>query len=364
MKSKQGSATRAPIGRIPELDLLRFLAAASVVIYHYTYQPVLNGVVNDNAFWPLPVASRFGYLGVTLFFMISGFVILWSSQARSSGEFVISRIARLFPSFWICVLVTALVVAAARGPEPLSFRTVALNLTMIPGRFGVPFVDGVYWTLFVELKFYILIFLVLLTGTMEHIEMLLVLWLAVTAVSTFGMAPKWLASLALHPFGPYFISGCLFYLLRARGVSVFRVMALIVACGLGAAYAVKEQPEFLHEIITPLSSFVVASSVVLFHALFAAIALIPNILPPSRWWYWLGGLTYPLYLLHNRVGKIISARLSARHSGWVSLAVELVIALVAAAIIAAAVERRACGAFHKALSQMATRFRVVRHSSA
>jgi peptidoglycan/LPS O-acetylase OafA/YrhL len=188
MKSKQGSATRAPIGRIPELDLLRFLAAASVVIYHYTYQPVLHGVINDNAFWPLPVASRFGYLGVTLFFMISGFVILWSSQARSSGEFVISRIARLFPSFWICVFVTTFVVSAAGGPESLSPRTVALNMTMVPGRFGVPYVDGVYWTLLVELKFYILIFLILVTGTMKRIEMWLAIWLAVAAVSKIGRA--------------------------------------------------------------------------------------------------------------------------------------------------------------------------------
>jgi peptidoglycan/LPS O-acetylase OafA/YrhL len=364
MKSKQGSPTRAPIGRIPELDLLRFCAAAAVVAYHYTYQPVLNGVVSDNAFWPLPVASRFGYLGVTLFFMISGFVILWSSQARTSGEFAISRIARLFPSFWICVLITTLVVNAAGGPEPISPRTMVLNLTMVPGRLGVPYVDGVYWTLLVELKFYILIFVVLVTGTMERIEAWLGVWLAVAAVSAFGVAPKWLASLGLHPFGPYFISGCLFYLLRARGLSVFRMIALLVACGLGAVYAVKEQPEFLHEIITPVSTFVVASSVLLFHALFAAIALIPAILPPSRWWYWLGGLTYPLYLLHNRIGKIISASLSTTHSAWATLAVELAIALVGAAIIAAAVERRACGAFHKALLETAIRFHMARPSRA
>jgi hypothetical protein len=52
------------------------------------------------------------------------------------------------------------------------------------------------------------------------------------------------------------------------------------------------------------------------------------------------------------------ARLSV--SVWASLVLELAIALVASAIIAAAVERRACGAFHKALSQTAIRLRVLR----
>lgn len=364
MARQQGTTVRGPTGRVPELDLLRFLAAASVVLYHFTYWPVLDGVVKENAFWPLPVASRFGYLGVTLFFMISGFVILWSSQARTSSEFAISRIARLFPSFWICVLVTTLVVNASGAPDFISPRTMLLNMTMIPGRLGVASVDGVYWSLLVELKFYILIFLVLAIGAMEHIELWLGVWLAAATMSAVGIAPKWLASLALHPFGPYFISGCLFYLLRTRGTSVFRAVALVVACGLGAAYAVKQQPGFLYEAITPLSSIIVASSVVIFHAIFAAIALIPSIIPPSRWWYWLGGLTYPLYLLHNRIGKIISANLSTTHSAWASLAVEFAVAVVGATIIAAAVERRACGAFHKSLLEMAIRLHVARPSRA
>jgi peptidoglycan/LPS O-acetylase OafA/YrhL len=348
---------QAPVGRIPELDLLRFLAAASVVIYHYTYRPVINGVVDGNAFWPLQAASRFGYLGVTLFFMISGFVILLSSQSRSAGEFVISRFARLFPSFWICALITALVVNVSGAPEPVSLRTLALNLTMVPGRFGAPSIDGVYWTLFIELKFYVLIYFVLVTGTMTRVETWLAVWLTASAACTFGIAPKWFESLALHPFGPCFISGCLFYLLRARGPSAFRTGALLLSCALTAAYAVKEQSGFMHD-ITPLSSLVVAASVVVFHAIFAVIALTPDILPSSRWWDWLGCLTYPLYLLHNRIGKIIAANLSASHSAWASLSMELAFSLTAAAIIAAVIERRACGAFHKRLLQTATRLRA------
>src|SRR5262245_60873355 len=115
-------------GRIPELDLLRFTAAAAVMLYHYTYRPKVDGQIVEGLFGALPDATRFGYLGVTLFFMISGFVILWSSEARSAGEFVISRVSRLYPSFWIAVLLTAAVVNLSGHPELVTTRTLLLNL--------------------------------------------------------------------------------------------------------------------------------------------------------------------------------------------------------------------------------------------
>lgn len=362
MSNHQAGTTRAPIGRVAELDLLRFVAASSVMVYHFTYRPRVNGVVLDTAFWPVQAASRFGYLGVTLFFMISGFVILWSSEARSAGEFFVSRIARLFPSFWICVLLTTLVVNAA-GAEVVSLRTVALNLTMVPGVLGAPYVDGVYWTLFVELKFYVIIYAMLLTGAMARVETWLAVWLAASIVCAVGVRIPGLGSIALYPYGPYFISGCLFFLVRSRGVTKFRIGALAIACTLGATYAIKQQPNFMTG-TTLASDFVVAASVVAFHIVFGVIALVPSILPASRWWYVLGGLTYPLYLLHNRIGKVIWAQLSTTQPLWVAVAIEATVVMAVSAIIAALVERRACGKLHRALLQTAVRFRVVRPSSA
>ncbi len=352
---------RTTIGRVPELDLLRFIAAASVMMYHFTYRPRINGVVVDRAFGPIELGTRFGYLGVTLFFMISGFVILWSSEARSAGEFVVSRVSRLFPSFWICVFLTTAVVNAAGG-EPLPFRTVALNLTVIPGVLGAPYVDGVYWTLFIELKFYAIICLLLLTGTMVHVEKWLAVWLAASVLCAIGVRVPGVASMALYPYGPYFISGCLFYLIRSRGATRFRVLALAVACTLGATYAITQQPNFMVE-TTRASDFAVALSVVAFHIVFGLIASVPAILPASPWWYRLGGLTYPLYLLHNRIGKVVWDRLSATQPVAIALAIDVTIVVAMSALIAAAVERRACGMLQKALLHSAVRFGVVRPSN-
>src|SRR3954467_13086305 len=106
--------------RIPELDLLRFTAAAGVVLFHATDWPAHATALTH--------ASTFGFMGVPLFFMISGFVILMTAQNRSGIEFVNSRIARLYPSYWICVLLSAASLALLAHWPP-SLAVIAANLT-------------------------------------------------------------------------------------------------------------------------------------------------------------------------------------------------------------------------------------------
>lgn len=105
-----------------------------------------------------------------------------------------------------------------------------------------------------------------------------------------------------------------------------------------------------------LSSVMVGCAVVMFHAIFAAIALAPGTRPSSRWWYWLGSLTYPLYLVYNRIGKVIWANLVPAHSELSSLTLQLVFSLTISAVIAAAVERRAVNFIHNALFQAGVGF--------
>ena len=211
------------------MDLLRFIAASAVVLYHFTYRPLVGAPAGNGTFGSVELVTRFGYLGVNLFFMLSGFVILWSSQGRTAPEFVVSRFARLFPSFWICLILTTLVVNLSGSGEPISARTFAANVTMIPGLLGASYVDGVYWTLFVELKFYFLVFALLISGTMGHVERWIGALVVVYMVCTSGVAPHWLASLTMFPLGTYFISGCLCF----ADSSAWAVCALSRSCALG-----------------------------------------------------------------------------------------------------------------------------------
>lgn len=100
--------------RLYQIDLFRFIAALMVVLFHYTFR---GFIVNSSivAFPFLGFIFKYGYLGVDLFFMISGFVIYMSIENSSLLNFLKSRIVRLYPAFWICVSITALFIYLFMG---------------------------------------------------------------------------------------------------------------------------------------------------------------------------------------------------------------------------------------------------------
>ena len=110
--------------------------------------------------YKISAAIDTGRIGVILFFAISGFVI--PSSLRAVGHqttsdalrvFFIRRVFRLYPAYWVSVLGAALL--GLYLMTPFSSQTVWLNLTMIQAAFGVPDVMGLYWTLRLELIFYV-----------------------------------------------------------------------------------------------------------------------------------------------------------------------------------------------------------------
>jgi peptidoglycan/LPS O-acetylase OafA/YrhL len=132
------------------------------VFYHYTFRGYRVDRLSSMPYPALAPVAMYGRLGVKIFFMISGFVILITAASGSMERFFISRIVRLHPCFWVYCTLTFLGTLLAGGyHHPAPFRVYLLNMTMLSGFFGVPSIDGVYWSLFVELQFY---FLVLLAG--------------------------------------------------------------------------------------------------------------------------------------------------------------------------------------------------------
>ncbi len=85
--------------RISELDLMRFCAALAVVFFHYAFRGFWADHVSKMPYpWLAPVA-KYGHLGVELFFMISGFVILMTATNHTVRGFVVCRMVRLYPAF-------------------------------------------------------------------------------------------------------------------------------------------------------------------------------------------------------------------------------------------------------------------------
>ena len=133
--------------RLAILDLLRFVAAIFVLLYHYHYYFLKE--TGNNIFSPF----KFGYLGVNFFFMLSGFVIMASAKNTGAFKFALLRALRLYPAFIVCLILTLCVLSLTGNALP-SITSIILNGLIVNDYFNVPNIDGVYWTLQAELKFY------------------------------------------------------------------------------------------------------------------------------------------------------------------------------------------------------------------
>lgn len=322
---------------------MRFIAAVSVVLFHATNWPTDPNLLTRIA--------TYGSMGVPLFFMISGFVILMTAQNRSGIAFINSRIARLYPSFWVAVLLSSLTLTLLADSPP-SLANIAANLTMQPHVFDQPYIDMVYWTLVVEMKFYALTWLVIVTRQMKRVETLLTLWLAITAFAVWVKIPHWLDSIVMPMYASLFAGGCFLYLVRSRGANAHRLIMFAVSVALSMYWTLQYQHKYTHS-----SSFETQLTVVAIILGMSIVLLLLALrwwsLPRVRLWFWLGCLTYPLYLTHARPGNNVFNSLGGAQ--WPCMWLVLGLVLLVSIVLAAVVERRLCPAFHKWLDHTAER---------
>jgi peptidoglycan/LPS O-acetylase OafA/YrhL len=270
---------------------------------------------------------------VPLFFLISGFVIAWSAAGRGPGQFLRSRFLRLYPMFWLGVAITLLAIwLADYRPQVLDLRVILANLTLVPAYFDVPFVDGVYWTLAIELKFYLIILGAILLRQMPRIEMWMYVWIGASVVLTLWNVPL-LGSIAMLPHGFLFAAGAICYFIRTSGLTPARGIALTIAAAGSTYHGILGRGDFTFE--SQLASpVVVGVLIVAFHLGLLAVAMRWIRLGNSAIWFWLGALTYPLYLLHNVVGRTWFAALEPHLGDWARLGVVMVLAYALAWVCA------------------------------
>jgi peptidoglycan/LPS O-acetylase OafA/YrhL len=97
-------------------------------------------------------------------------LVIFMTMERSERvqDFAISRFTRLFPLYWCCVLLSWTVVhLAGSADRKVGLGSLIVNLTLLEGLVGVNSADGVYWTLTVELAFYIGMALELAPGLLK-----------------------------------------------------------------------------------------------------------------------------------------------------------------------------------------------------
>lgn len=163
-------------GRLQSIDALRGIAALGVVFYHSVWQG--TNLVPGNLFrWPvksLQFISSFGYIGVFLFFVISGFCIhlQWAKERANGqspairfGTFWRRRFRRLYPPYLIALALFGIMAALSTGINFTHFFVydVVMHLLMLhnldPNTCYS--INGVFWTLAIEEQLYLAYFLLL-----------------------------------------------------------------------------------------------------------------------------------------------------------------------------------------------------------
>ncbi|WP_131107069.1 acyltransferase [Pseudomonas sp. Sample_10] len=291
--------------RLNELDLLRFLAAIAVVFFHYAFRGYAKGDMSTMPYPLLAEPAKYGYLGVELFFMISGFVILMTASSNNLRAFFISRVVRLCPAFWVCCTITFAITLAIGQPRySADFYQYIINMAFLSELMGVPQIDGVYWSLFVEIQFYLMISILLAFKKIEKIETYLVFWLLISATAEL-LAFEKLRSILITDYAAYFIAGATFYIIWAKGITKTRVFLLAGALALANYTAIVWAELLESKYATEYNPLIVCSVIGLFFITFILIATNKTGAIATYNWTALGALTYPLYLLHQMIGFMI-----------------------------------------------------------
>lgn len=310
-----------PAARFQLLDYLRFLAAVMVVLMHYLVNGIANGKVTSLSpnEWAIGWA-KYGYLGVSLFFLISGFVITKSAHGKSARQFVVGRAVRLYPAFWVALAFTSTIAwFLARGTSmEITPGQIAANLTMVATELGQPPVDGAYWTLVYELEFYLVVLMVLYVGQGRRLDWLFPAWILGMTVATLLSPSR--AETTIWAGGYFFLfaSGALIASIRDRGPSLSRVLPLALGWLMSVQFAMKEAGEFLEHKGIAISPAIAAVIITLFYLAVLSMCL-PRVarleLPYSRS---IGAMTYPVYLLHAHVGYIMLSRFATDSTKWIA----------------------------------------------
>jgi peptidoglycan/LPS O-acetylase OafA/YrhL len=328
-------------GRFEELDVLRGAAALCVVLSHYASHCAR---FFGEAPFGVPLDTIYGFYAVQLFFMISGFVIYYTLERSATWkDFAFSRVSRLYPAYWTALTLMVLVQQVVFG-KPVWVGGYLVNLTMLQEFVGFGNLDNVFWSLTVELAFYVIVGLLFATSLLPRIEIVAAIWLAVAVVWSvvhqyLGIAlPATLARVLILRHVPFFVAGIAFYL-AVRKRPTRRRLALLVAA-LGAAGLIDG---LWDAEVADVEGRAVLLRLAVAAALFGIFTLAVTgwlrfLISPVT--LWLGAISYCLYLSHRNLGYATLFRLhEAGVAVWVSFLVTLAGALLLATVLTYSVER-------------------------
>lgn len=285
--------------RIQVLDPLRGLAALSVVWFHFS---AAGNFVDDKVLsqW-LKYSGQYGWAGVEFFFVISGFVLPYALskggyRLRNFGTFLWKRLVRLEPPYLASIAIVLaisflvpLLPGSSAPPYELDLPRLFSHLAYLSSFLDYKWYNVVYWTLAIELQFYLCI--ALLFPLLVHSRFFVRL---ITIGSLLAISLLWAQENILPKYLPLFVMGICTFQLYAN-LLTYRIWLLFFA-------------------VTICFSFMTMGPTATVAGLIAALAIAhwkdfnSGVTCKGRVWAflgWTGTLSYSLYLLHIPVGATI-----------------------------------------------------------
>jgi len=305
--------------RLDALDGFRAFAVAWVVAFHYFFfwTPTHGGgvaLLPDAPISSAVTAAPFGYLGVSFFFVISGFVILMTlEKTQNLAEFAVRRCARLWPPLLLCGSITFFTVNAI-GPDILKANGIeyAISMLIVPPQYlnyiidgvSLSWLDGAYWSLWAEVRFYAIFGVAYFVFGRRY----LVVWLAfeaLTAALSIGFfvtgAPAFdlAGGLLISDYTPLFTLGVC--LARIHSGAATRLDAYAIV------FAIAHQLFLILKTVgvdSPATIVGVIAAHIAFGLLFAALLRKEEWLSVFAWrpFARIGAASYLIYLLHQSFG--------------------------------------------------------------
>lgn len=302
-----GTNHRSDSSRVPGLDLLRLAAVGAVILYHYGFWgPASHGVPQVAMPW-LGAFAQYGFLGVPVFFTISGFVIAYSAEGRTPMDFAIARFSRIYPTFVFCMTMTFLATLLLGPPHfEVTLGQWFANLFVAAPALGHSYVDTSYWSLVIEIVFYGWVAAFMALGLFpRRIDVIILVWLGITFANELTVDAPIFEKLFIADDSGFFAVGLLIYeyyrgrrdstlysiLALAVGTSVFQAIHKLERLGVHTGGTFDERV---------VAAIVLVSIAIIFLATRVRRSPLPAGLILAA-----GGITYPLYLLHMQIGYTI-----------------------------------------------------------
>lgn len=305
-KDTAGPTRNLPAGRFAFVDALRAVAAVSVFLFHSLAGQHIPGVYAS--FSPtMQLIIQHSDVGVAIFFVLSGFVISHSLFNRelsiaNVGRFMLKRSLRLDPPYWVTIALTCLI-AIAKGAYSFSALQIAVHLAYAQDLLGFGNISPIFWTLCLEVQFYLVFALLLLTRLRS------ILILAFVASIPLSAIVLWHGLFTTLWYG--FLLGVGAYMSWCDRKNVYLFLPYASCLGIIAVH--RGDAFMIVSVTTSLSLYIVAA--------LGRMATLMN----WRWIQFLGTISYSLYLIHNpitgitfRVGQVLGTTISAEILTWVA----------------------------------------------